>query len=68
MCVCVFSIKNIWQGFMSAFVCVPRIHLVGVTLMGRARYRTWDSLQACDFLLRGELFGLISLAFKGFNI
>lgn len=53
---------------MSAFVCVPRIHLVGVTLMGRARYRTWDSLQACDFLLRGELFGLISLAFKGFNI
>jgi len=64
VCVCVFSIKSIWQIFMSTFVCVPNIHSVGSSLMSCARYFTRTLLHAYE----RWAFGLISLAFKSFNM
>lgn len=64
VCVCVFSIKNIWQRFMSTFVCVPKIHCAGSGLMGCERYCTWTLFHACKCPLRG----VFSWALMIFNV
>lgn len=64
VCVCVFSIKTIWQCFMSTFVCVPEIHSTGSSLMGCERYCTWTSpffSQDCNCPLGRELQSLAFL-------
>lgn len=53
---------------MSTFVCVPKIHTVGSSLMGCAGYCTWTVIHAGDFLHSRELIRLISLTFKSFYI